>query len=217
VGAMAHITIIGGHGKVALRLARLLAGRGDEVTSWVRNPDQDADVAATGATPTRADLEAMSLDDLTAALAGADAVVWAAGAGGGSAERTYSVDRDAATRAVDAAVAAGVRRFVMVSYFYAKPDHGVPPDSSFYPYAVAKSEADDAVRASGLDWVILGPSSLTDDPGTGEIETGDGVSPSSVSRDDVAAVAAQVLARPTVNRVTIDFNTGDVPIADAVG
>lgn len=214
---MAEITIIGGHGKVALRLARLLSTRGDTVTSWVRNPDHDADVEAAGATPRRADLEAMSLDDMTTALAGADAVVWTAGAGGGSAERTFAVDRDAATRAVDAAVAAGVRRFVMVSYFYAKPDHGVPPESDFHAYAEAKSEADDAVRRSDLDWVILGPSSLTDDPGTGSIETGEGVSASSVSRDDVAAVAARVLALPTLRRVTIDFNTGDVPIAEAIG
>ncbi|MDQ2755158.1 MAG: SDR family oxidoreductase, partial [Actinomycetota bacterium] len=135
----------------------------------------------------------------------------------GSTERTWAVDRDAATRAVDAADAAGVPRFVMVSYFYSKPDHGVAKDSDFYPYAEAKSEADDAVRASDLDWVVLGPSSLTDDPGTGAIETGEGVSPSSVSRDDVAAVTAHVLATPGLSRVTINFNAGDVPIAQALG
>ncbi|GAA1904967.1 NAD(P)H-binding protein [Lapillicoccus jejuensis] len=212
---MARVTIIGGHGKVALRLARLLAQRGDEVTSWVRNPDHAGDVEATGARARVADVESMSLDEMTSALADVDAVVWSAGAGGGSPERTYAVDRDAAVRSVDAAEAAGVDRYVMVSYHYRKPDHGVPPDSSFFPYAEAKKAADDAVRGSDLDWVVLGPSSLTDDPGTGRIDTTGEAS--SVSRDDVAAVAAHVLATPSVSRVTIDFNGGDVPVEDAIG
>lgn len=205
---MTNVSIIGGHGKVALRLARLLSERGDEVTSWVRNPDHITDVEAAGATAVVADVESMHLDDLTRQLAGAEAVVWSAGAGGGSTERTYAVDRDAAIRTMDAAEMAGVGRYVMVSYFYDKPDHGVPQDSSFFPYADAKAAADAALRDSDLDWVILGPSSLTDDAGTGRIETGPGVTASDVSRDDVAALAAHVLGTSSLRRVTIDFNGG---------
>lgn len=215
-GAMAKVSIVGGHGKVALRLARLLVQRGDAVTSWVRNLDHVAEVEATGAAVLVADVESMNLDDLTLALAGAEAVVWSAGAGGGSVERTYAVDRDAAIRSMDAAEIAQVGRYVMVSYFYDKPDHGVSQDNPFFAYADAKASADKALRDSELDWVILGPSGLTDDPGTGGIETGAGVAPSHVSRDDVAAVAAHVLATPSISRVTIDFNGGPTPVADAI-
>jgi uncharacterized protein YbjT (DUF2867 family) len=117
---------------------------------------------------------------------------------------------------MDAAMESRVRRYVMVSYFYNRPEHGVPEDNPFFAYAEAKAAADAYLQNSQLRWTILGPSRLTDDPGTGRIETGEGVTPSSVSRDDVAAVAAYVLSHPsTVGRV-IDFNNGDTPIADAL-
>jgi uncharacterized protein YbjT (DUF2867 family) len=214
---MARITIIGGHGKVALRLGRLLSERGDRVSAWIRNGDQAQDVRASGATPVVADAEALDEVAMAEILRGQDAVVWSAGAGGGNPARTHAVDRDAAIRSMAAAERAGVRRFVMVSYFYDHPDHGVPEDSSFFPYADAKATADEHLQSTSLDWTILGPSRLTDDPGTGRVETGDGVSKSSVSRDDVAAVVAHVLSTPTTVRRTIDFNNGDVPIADAIG
>jgi len=127
------------------------------------------------------------------------------------------VDHDAAIRSMAAAQAAGVRRYVMVSYFYSHPDHGVPQDSPFFPYADAKAAADDHLRATGLDWTILGPSSLTDEPGTGRIETGEGTTPRTVSRDDVAAVAAYVLDHPSTIGRTIEFNNGGTPIAEAIG
>ncbi|HET6166512.1 MAG TPA: SDR family oxidoreductase [Marmoricola sp.] len=213
---MARITIIGGHGKVALRLERLLGDRGDQVSAWVRNGLHSDDVAATGATPVVADVEALDEEAMARILAGQDAVVWSAGAGGGDPARTYAVDRDAAIRSMVAAEKAGVMRYVMVSYFYDRPDHGVPEDSSFFPYAEAKAAADEHLRSTQLEWTILGPSRLTDEPGAGAIETGDGVAKSSVSRDDVAAVVAAVLETPSTVRRTIDFNTGDVPIDEAI-
>lgn len=214
---MARITIIGGHGKVALRLGRLLSERGDQVSAWVRNGLHSDDVAATGATPVVADVETLDDDAMAAILVGQDAVVWSAGAGGGDPARTYAVDRDAAIRSMVGTEKAAVRRYVMVSYFYDHPDHGVPEDSSFFPYADAKATADEHLRSTQLDWTILGPSRLTDDPGTGAIETGEGVTKSSVTRDDVAAVVAAVLDAPGTFRRTIDFNNGDVPIPDAIG
>lgn len=212
---MERIVIIGGHGKVALHLARLLADRGDETTSVIRNPDQAGDIEQAGGTPLVLDVENADTDEMAAAFEGADAIVWSAGAGGGSAERTYAVDRDAAQRAIDAAAQAGVRRFVMVSWIGSTPDHGIDPEDSFYAYADAKLAADDHLRASDLDWTILGPGTLTLDPPSGRITTapqGKG----EVSRADVAAVAAAVLVQPATVGRFIRFGAGDTLIAEAI-
>lgn len=212
---MANITIIGGHGKVGLLLAPLLVEAGHDVTSVIRNPDHSDDITATGATPLLADVAASATDEITELLADSDAVVWSAGAGGGSAERTYAVDRDAAIRSIDAAVAAEARRYVMVSYFGAGPDHGVDPSDDFFAYAESKAAADEHLRAAELDWTILAPSALTLDEPTGRIDA-NAEKGSSVSRADVAAVVAAVLADPSTIRRTISFNNGDEPIADAI-
>ncbi len=213
---MAHIAVIGGHGKVALHLARILTDRGDAVTSVFRNPQHTDDVAATGAQPVAADIEQLGTAALADVLAGHDAVVFSAGAGGGDAARTYAVDRDAAIRVVDAAAQAGVRRFVMVSYFGAGPDHGVPEDNSFYAYAEAKAAADAHLRDSDLNWTVLGPGRLTLDPATGRIAVGAQARDGQVSREDVALVAAAVLVDDATIGRTIEFNNGDVPIAQAL-
>jgi uncharacterized protein YbjT (DUF2867 family) len=211
---MARIVVIGGHGKVALQLARILSDRGDEVTSIFRNPDHSDDVAATGAQPVAADIEQLDTRALAGLLAQHDAVVFSAGAGGGNPARTYAVDRDAAIRVIDAAAQAGVRRFVMVSYFGAGPDHGVPQGDPFFPYAEAKAAADAHLRASELDWTVLGPGRLTLEPATGRITLGKGKG--EVSRSDVALVVAAALHDDSTIRRTIEFNNGDVPIAEAL-
>jgi uncharacterized protein YbjT (DUF2867 family) len=211
---MARVIVIGGHGKVALQLARILTERGDDVSSVFRNPDHSDDVAATGARPLVADIERLDTDALAGLLAGHDAVVFSAGAGGGNPARTYAVDRDAAIRVVDAAARAGVKRFVMVSYFGAGPDHGVPQGDPFFPYAEAKAAADAHLRASDLDWTVLGPGRLTLDAATGRVELGKGKG--EVSRADVALVVAAALADDSTIGRTIDFNNGDIPIAEAL-
>jgi uncharacterized protein YbjT (DUF2867 family) len=210
---MARVIVIGGHGKIALQLARILSERGDEVSSVFRNPEHSDDVAGTGAKPVVADIEQLDTNALANLLAGHDAVVFSAGAGGGNPARTYAVDRDAAIRAIDAAAQAGVRRFVMVSYFGAGPDHGVPGGDPFFAYAQAKAAADAHLRASDLDWTVLGPGRLTLEPATGRIAIGEG---KAVSRADVALVVAAALADDSTIRRTIEFNNGDVPIADAL-
>lgn len=212
---MSRVLVIGGHGKVALRLAPLLVGRGDKVTAVVRNPDHAADVAATGANPEVADVERLEVDAIADLLRGHDAVVWSAGAGGGNPARTYAVDRDAAIRSMEAARIAGVARYVMVSYLGSRPDHGVPENNSFFAYAEAKAAADAHLRASGLDWTILAPGPLTLDEATGLIEVatpGQG----RVSRGDVAAVVAAVLADDSTIRRTIAFGNGRTPITEAI-
>ncbi|MBM6399267.1 SDR family oxidoreductase [Phycicoccus sonneratiae] len=210
-----RILLIGAHGKVARRLTPLLRTRSHEVSAVVRNPDHAADVEADGATALVADVESMSTDELADLLSGHDAVVWSAGAGGGDASRTYAVDRDAAIRSMDAAEQAGVRRYLMVSYFGAGPDHGVPQDDPFFAYADAKTTADAHLEASGLEWTLLRPSRLTDDPGTGAIETSrTGAGKGSVPRDDVALVVAEALERPGAAGAVVEFNGGATPVAD---
>jgi uncharacterized protein YbjT (DUF2867 family) len=213
---MSRILIIGGHGKVALLLAPLLVARGDEVTSVFRNEDHLAEVAATGAAPVVADVESLDVDALTRLFTDHQAIVWSAGAGGGPAERTYAVDQDAAIRSIDAAREAGVRRYVMVSYFGARTDHGVPLGNGFHAYAEAKAAADQHLRSSDLEWTIVAPSALTVHEPTGRIDPHASES-GSVSRADVAAVVAAALVSPATIGRTIRFNKGDVPIAEAVG
>ncbi|MRX42198.1 SDR family oxidoreductase [Agromyces kandeliae] len=212
---MAKVLVIGGHGRVALQLARILADRGDEVDSVIRNPEHAEEVGATGANPVVADVESLDVAGLAELIAGHDAVVWSAGAGGGDPARTRAVDHDAAVRSMDAAAQAGVSRYVMVSYFGSRVDHRVPADSAFRHYADAKADADEHLRASGLDYTILGPSTLADGPGTGSIDATAEQS-SDVDRADVAATVAATLVEPATVGRTIRFNRGATPIADAL-
>lgn len=211
---MSRILVIGGHGKVAMLTTPELVGSGHTVTGVIRNSDHADEVAATGAEPIVADVETMSTDELAELAAGHDVIVWSAGAGGGSPARTRAVDRDAAIRSIDAARAAGVPRYVMVSYFGAGPDHGVPEDNGFFAYAEAKAAADAHLRNSDLDWVVLGPSRLTEGAATGTISTNN--EKGEVSRANVASVIAHVVDDPSVTRTTLEFNDGDTPIRQVV-
>lgn len=214
---MSRVTIIGGHGKVALLAAPLLVADGHDVTSVVRNPEHVADVEQTGATAAVLDVESSSTQQIADLVSGSDVVVWSAGAGGGSPERTYAVDRDAAIRSMDAAAQAGVGHYVMVSYFGAGPDHGVPESNGFYAYAEAKAAADEHLQGTDLAWTILRPSGLTTDAATGHIESGDGVVAGRVSRDNVAHVIRAVVEHPgAAARRIIAFNDGAQPIDEVV-
>ena len=212
---MSRVLVIGGHGKIALLLAPLLTERGDAVTAVIRNPAHADEVRATGAEPVVFDVEHASRQELSALIAGHDAVVWSAGAGGGDPARTRAVDHLAAVLSMDAAADAGVRRYVMVSYFNASPDHGIDPSHSFHAYAAAKAAADEHLRATDLDWTVLGPSRLTDGDATGTIDAGAAES-AEVSRANVAHVIAQTLQEPATIGRTIRFNDGAEPIADAL-
>lgn len=212
---MARILIFGGHGKVALLLEPLLVAQGHTVTAVIRNAAHEADVAATGAQALVADAETLDVEQLTNLIAGNDVVVWSAGAGGGNPARTYAVDRDAAIRSMDAADAAGVERYVMVSWIGSRADHGVERDSSFFAYADAKWAADAHLTASGLDWTILAPGTLTLDPPTGRIEL-DPEGRGEVPRADVAAAIAATIADDSTIGRTIRFGAGDETIGHAI-
>jgi uncharacterized protein YbjT (DUF2867 family) len=206
------VVIAGGHGQIALRLARLLAGRGDRVRALIRNPDHVADVEATGAEAVLADLER---EDVAAAVAGADAVVFAAGAGPGSGpERKRTVDLGGAVRLVDAARAGGVPRYLMISAIGARdPAAGA---EAMRPYLEAKAEADAAVASSGLEYTIVRPGRLTDEPGTGRVRAAERLERGDVTRDDVAATLLAVLDEPRTVGRTFDLVQGDTPIAQAL-
>lgn len=217
-----NIIIVGGHGKIALLTAPLLTDNDHQVSGVIRNPDHADAVKAATATPVLNDIEHLDTDCFARLFAGNDVVIWSAGAGGGNPDRTYAVDRDAAIRSIDAAERAGVKRFIMVSYFGAGPEHGVPSDNSFFPYAEAKAAADAHLRASSLDWTILGPSGLTLEDPTGTIDykvsgqTQQSLTGGQVSRGNVAQVIAAVVAAPNTIGATIDFNDGGTPIPDAI-
>jgi uncharacterized protein YbjT (DUF2867 family) len=211
------VVIAGGHGQVALRLERLLTAAGHRSRALVHNPDHASDVAATGAEPVVMDLEVIGgLHDLTEAVRGADAVVFAAGAGPGSGpERKRTVDHGAAVKLIAAAEAAGVGRYVMISTLGAdQPD---ARGESMRPYFQAKAEAEDALRASSLAYTIIRPGSLTDDPGTGRVtltEHLDGWG--QIPRDDVAAVLLSVLVGGRPIRRTLEVVSGDTPVDEAL-
>lgn len=214
---MAKVTIIGGHGKVALLAEPMLVSKGHTVQAVIRSEDQSADIEATGATPVVADVQSLSIEeqaDLYRRL-GTEVLVWSAGAGGGTPERTYAVDRDAAVRSMEAAKQAGIKRYIMVSYNGAGADHGIEPEHSFYPYAQAKAEADEHLRNSGLDFTILGPSALTLDP-EGPISVGVATGDHQTSRASVArAIAVTVDDDSTVGKA-IPFTDGATDIAAAL-
>lgn len=214
------VTIIGGHGKIALLTTALLAARGDTVTSIIRNPDHVPEIEAAGANALVLSVESASTDELAAAFTGSDAIVWSAGAGGGNPQRTYAVDRDAAIRSMDAAQKAGVNRFVMVSFATADPKFLVPENDSFFPYMDAKIAADQHLRASDLDYTILGPGLLTLDAPTGLLNalsdpTADAVA-SQTSRGNVALSVIATLDQPATIGRTINFCDGEIPVAQAI-
>jgi uncharacterized protein YbjT (DUF2867 family) len=211
---MSHIVIAGGHGQIALRLAALLSARGDHVCALIRNPDHEADVRATGARPIVADMEA--LDDLADLVEGVNAVVFAAGAGPGSgAERKRTVDLGAAVKLLDGARRTGVRRYLMISAMgAADPATG---SEAMRPYLEAKARADAALAASDLEWTIVRPGGLTNEPGTGRVEVAPALGRrGTVTRDDVAAVLVGCLDERRTVRATFDLLQGETPIAQAL-
>lgn len=214
-----RIVIAGGHGKIALRLERLLAARGDEAAGIIRNPAHADDLRATGAEPALCDLESASVEDVAELLRGADAAVFAAGAGPGSGTaRKETVDRGAAVLFADAAEQAGVRRFVVVSSMGADSTPSEDMDPVFAAYLRAKGAADADVRArKNLDWTILRPGRLTDEQGTGLVTLDEHTGRSEVPRDDVAAVLAALLDEPGTAGRTLELIGGRTPVAEAVG
>ncbi|WP_432193415.1 SDR family oxidoreductase [Streptomyces sp. bgisy027] len=211
-----RIVIAGGHGQIALRLEKLLAARGDEVAGIVRKAEQSADLREAGAEPVVLDLESASVEEVASHLQGADAAVFAAGAGPGSGtDRKDTVDKGAAVLFADATVRAGVRRFLVVSSMGADPQH--KGDEIFDVYLRAKGAADEYVRGlDALDWTILRPGMLTNDAGSGQVRLEAHTGRGPIPRDDVAAVIAELLDTPATHGLTLELISGSAPVAVAV-
>ena len=210
------VAIAGAHGRIGLMLAGLLAERGDSVRGLIRNPDHEADLRLAGAMPVLCDLEVMGEGEVASAVRGADAVVFAAGAGPGSgAERKRTMDLGGAVKLIEAAKAEGVGRYVMVSSMGAA-DPPAEGGDVFGEYLRAKGEADRALEASGLDFTIVRPGRLTDEEATGLVQVGESVGRADVPRADVAAVLAAVLAAPNAIGKAFELVAGETPIEEAV-
>jgi nucleoside-diphosphate-sugar epimerase len=212
-----RIVVAGGHGQIALRLERLLAAAGHEVVGIVRNPDHVDDVRATGAEALVLDLEAAAPDDVAPQLDGADAVVFAAGAGPGSGlPRKDTVDRGASVLLADAAEQAGTGRFVQISSMGAGAAPPPGTDGTFAAYLEAKTAAEDDLRRRNLEWTVLRPGGLTNDPGTGGVLLAPSVPRGRVSRDDVAAVIAGLVTDRRGLGQTLELVAGDTPVDEAL-
>jgi uncharacterized protein YbjT (DUF2867 family) len=208
-----NVVVAGGHGKVGLRLLRLLADRGHRARGLIRNPDHARDLHEVGAEPVMCDIEA--LDDISRCCEGVDAVVFAAGAGPGSGvERKRTVDYGGAVKLIDAAKKNGIDRYVMVSALgVSHPELWPEP---MVPYYEAKRDADEALIRSGLTYTIVRPGTLTDDVGTGLVEIGFGLERGEIPRDDVAATLYFTLDAVNTYGQAFDVVSGDDPVEDAV-
>jgi uncharacterized protein YbjT (DUF2867 family) len=208
-----HVVVIGGHGNVARRLLRLLAERGDRAAGVIRNPNQVPDLEEVGAEAIVGDIE--SMDDISELVAGADAVVFAAGAGAGSgAERKRTVDYGGAVKLIEACRKAAIDRYLMISAMGVR--NPAARGEQMRPYYEAKLEADQALMASGLDWTIVRPGMLTDDPGTGLIAVADELERGAIPREDVAATLLACLDEPGTAEMAFDLLSGDTPITEAI-
>jgi uncharacterized protein YbjT (DUF2867 family) len=214
---MSTVVIVGGHGKVALRLAEALTGQGHTVRSTIRNEAHGADVEDSGGVPYLLDIEGSDAHDFADVFGGADAVVFSAGAGGdGNAERKRTVDLEGSLKSVEAAGLAGISRFVQVSAFGV--DDPLPDDTDpvWRAYVEAKRDADAALRASDLDWTIVRPGRLTDGPATGSVRIGADIPSGEISRTDVAAVIVAVLEDDSTIGAQFELTEGDATISDAI-
>ena len=211
------VAIAGGHGKIAQLTHRELAGRGDTAIGLIRNPDHAAALRAAGAHPVVADLEHVGVDELAGHLHDADAVIFAAGAGPGSgADRKDTVDRGAAVLLADAAENAGVRRYLLLSSMGVDDPPPTGADDVFAAYLRAKKAAEDDLTGRDLDWTILRPGQLTDDPPAGRVTLTRHAPPGAVTRTDVARVLVALLYHPGSATTILELVNGDTPIADAV-
>jgi uncharacterized protein YbjT (DUF2867 family) len=211
-----EVAVVGGHGKVALRLLRLLSERGDRARGLIRNPDHAADVEATGAAAVGADVENLDPDQIARSIAGVDVVVFAAGAGAGSGPaRKRTVDYGGAVKLIEAARMNDIPRYLMVSAI--GTNHPDRWSDEMRPYYEAKAQADAELVESGLDHTIVRPGGLTDDRGTGKVDAAESLRRyGRIPRDDVAATLAACLDEPATIRKAFDLLSGETPIPKAL-
>lgn len=206
------ITIVGAHGNIAMLLIPKLIERGHQVRGIIRKESQKEDLEKLGAEPVVADLELH--DDISEAVGDADAVLFAAGAGPGSgAYRKWTVDRDGAIKLINACKKNGINRYLIISAMGLDKPRG---NEVFRTYLKAKAEADEAVRKSGLDYTIVKPGRLTDEPGTEQVSVGTDLDRGDIPREDMASVLAELFERPATSGLEFDLVSGDTPLDEAI-
>lgn len=206
------VVIAGGHGKIAMHLHPMLKQKGHNVRGLIRKEEQADDLRKAGAEPVIVDLE--QVDDISEYVGNADAVVFAAGAGPGSGEeRKWSVDRDGAIKLIEAAKKKGVDKYVMISAMGLDTPRG---DEVFQVYQKAKAQADEALRNSGLNYVIVKPGRLTNEDGTGKVRIAEKLDRGEIPREDVARVIAEVLDNDSIKNVEFDLLSGEDDIDKAL-
>ncbi|KAK5722881.1 hypothetical protein LTR17_014184 [Elasticomyces elasticus] len=232
-----NIVLFGGSGKVARHLTRMLAAEGHNVHSIIRNPDQKADVEGLGGKPVIQSIEEASVDDManTITQAKASTVIWAAGAGGGSPERTKAVDNEGAIKSMDATAKAGVKRYIIVSAIDVR-DRENKPEPEWYNhvdrqrsdkvwsaikvYMQAKLAADRNLvtqnERRGLEYTIVRPGGLSNDPGKGKVAAGKVQLDTMISREDVASIVVECLKNDGTKNMAIDFVGGETPVSNAI-
>jgi uncharacterized protein YbjT (DUF2867 family) len=209
--------VAGGHGKIGLRLLRLLHQNGHRGRGLIRNDGQAVALRSAGAEPAIVDLERVSVPDLAIAVQGADSVVFAAGAGPGSGEeRKWSMDYGGAVKLIEAAQHEGIRRYLIVSAMGAADPSATGAEGVFATYLQAKHDADEKLRESGLEYTIVRPGGLTDDAGTGQVSVAERLPRGQIPRDDVAAVLFEVLSAENTIGKSFDLISGDTPVDQAV-
>jgi uncharacterized protein YbjT (DUF2867 family) len=211
------VVVAGGAGKIGLRLLRLLNQNGHRGRGLIRKEEQTAALRSAGGEPALVDLESISVPDLAIAIQGADAIVFAAGAGPGSGEeRKWTVDYGGAVKLIEAAQHEGIRRYAIVSSVGADHPEATGGGGGFAVYLQAKHDADEKLRESGLDYTIVRPGPLTDDAGTGKVSIAQHLDRAEIPRDDVAAVLLAVLGADNTIGKDFDLMGGDTPVDDAV-
>jgi uncharacterized protein YbjT (DUF2867 family) len=214
---MTRVAIVGGHGHVARHLLVELRRSDMDAVALVRNDRYREELERRGAQMRLLDIEQQDADAFATAFEGCTAVVFAAGGGpDGNLERKRTVDLEGSLKSIEGARIAGIRRFVQVSAIGV--DEPLPDDTGevWRAYVEAKRDADAALRASDLDWTIIRPGRLTDEPATGLVALGADVARGDIPRADVAAVLAAVLGDPATHGKQWDLVSGDTPVADAV-
>ncbi|MFS7246479.1 SDR family oxidoreductase [Rahnella inusitata] len=214
---MTKVAIVGAHGQISKLIIKHLRAQGLEAIGIVRKPEQLSQMEALGADPVLVDIENASAQELANGLKGADAVVFAAGAGGGStAERKHTVDYAGSVLLAQAAQLAGIRRYVQISAIGV--DDPLKPDTDpvWKAYVEAKRDADIELRKSGLDWTIIRPGPLTDDAATGLVTLSEHAGRGEVTREDVALVVVALLQTPSSTGKQWELRGGDTPVRDAV-
>ena len=214
---MSRIAIVGGHGQVARHLLVELRRSAHTPIALVRNEKYREELESRGAEMRLLDIEEQDAGAFAAAFEGCDVVVFAAGGGpDGNIERKRTVDLEGSLKSIEGARKAGIERFVQVSAI--NVDDPLPAGTSdvWRAYVEAKRDADAALRDSGLDWTIIRPGRLTDEPATGLVAVGPAIERGDIPRADVAAVVAAVVDQASTIGQQWNLVSGPTPVAEAV-